>query len=87
LVFWLGLLVAVTTAGVPLASAFFVRSTVYEVDRAAQAAVNAQVDKAVTTVTVQLGALQRQVDEARVEQRAQTQKIDDKLDRLLERRR
>jgi peptidoglycan hydrolase CwlO-like protein len=86
LVFWLGLLGTIAVVGSVVGGAFFVKAEIYAVDKAAQQSVNATVDSAQKVVTVRLDALKAQVDDARMEQKEQTAKIDSKLDRLLERR-
>lgn len=87
LVFWLGLLGTTAVVASVIGGAFFVKAEIYQVDKAAQQQVNSTVDTAQKVVTVQIGALQKQVEEQRAEQKQQTEKIDSKLDRLLERRR
>ena len=59
----LGLVAAVGAVAVPIASAFYVRVAVHETDKAAQAAVNATVDKNVTVITVKIDALKQTVED------------------------
>jgi D-tyrosyl-tRNA(Tyr) deacylase len=94
LVFWLGLLGTVAIVGSAVGGAFFVEKKIYEVDRTAQAAVNAKVDTAVTTVTVEVKALQRQVEagivdakEERKEQRQDMKELKESVGTLLRRSR
>lgn len=89
LITWLALGGAVLTAG----GFVFIRTGIYDVDKSAQASVNAKVDTAQAVVTVQVGALQKQVEEhikeskeQRTEQKQDAREMNAKLDTLLRRR-
>jgi hypothetical protein len=87
LITWLALLAAVIGIAVPVASAFFVRASMYDVDKSAQQMVNSKVDKESTIIQVHLDALKSQLDAHATESQRQQDKINVKLDDLLSRRR
>lgn len=83
---WVALLLAVVGIAVPLASAFFVKNTIYDTDKSAQQQVNARVDKESTVIQVHLDALKSQLDAHTADSQRQNDQINHKLDDLLRRR-